>query len=76
MDKDEITKNLKEKFGSRIEFLGNQILMLSSTGQPCDITFFKKPPVINVEIDKQIVLAIMYGAGPQKLMEMLKDMRG
>jgi hypothetical protein len=49
--------------------------MLSTSGQPCDITFFEKAPVINVKIDQQIALAIMYGAGAKRLQEMLGDIK-
>lgn len=45
--------------------------MLSATGQLCDITFYKKPLAINVEINQQICLAIMYGARAKKLKEIL-----
>ncbi len=45
MDKNEIMKRIEEKLGSRLAVLVYQILMLSMSGQPCNITFFKKDPV-------------------------------
>jgi hypothetical protein len=46
--------------------------MLSMSGQPCDVTFIKdKPAALDVKIDQNISLALMYGAGAQKLQEML-----
>lgn len=72
--KDMIAK-LEKEFGSRLGFLGHQILLLSMTGQKCDITFFKKKPAINVKIDPQINLALTYGAGSKKLKEMLENIR-
>lgn len=71
MDLNEGIKKLEKEFGSRYVFLGHQILMLSTFGQPCDITFFKKKPAIDVRVDQQLALAIMYGAGAERLAEML-----
>jgi len=64
-----------EHFGSREAFLGNQLWMLSMTGQPCDVTFFKKKPAIDVIIDQKINIALMYGAGAKKLHEMLMNIK-
>jgi len=75
MDTKEMIANLEKEFGSRLAFLGHQILMLSMTGQKCDITFFKKKPAIDVKIDQQINLALMYGADAKKLQEMLEKIK-
>ncbi len=75
MDTIEMMGKIKEELGSRLGFLGYQILMLSMTGQPCDITFFKKEPAIDVKIDPQITLAFMYGAGVKKLKELLEHIK-
>lgn len=64
-----------EHFGSREAFLSNQLWMLSMTGQPCDVTFFKKKPAIDVIIDPKINIALMYGAGAKKLHEMLMNIK-
>lgn len=75
MDTKERIAKLEKEFGSRVGFLGHQILMLSMYGQKCDITFFKKKPAIDVKIDQQINLALMYGAGAKKLQEMLENIK-
>jgi hypothetical protein len=75
MDTKEMIEKIEEKFGSRIGFLGHQILMLSMTGQKCDITFFEKRPAIDVKIEQQINLAVMYGAGTRKLKDMLENIK-
>ena len=75
MDTKEMIAKLEKEFGSRLGFLGHQILMLSMTGQKCDITFFKKKPAIDVKIDQQINLALMYGAGAKKLQDMLENIK-
>jgi hypothetical protein len=75
MDIKEMIAKLEKEFGSRLGFLGHQILMLSMTGQKCDITFFKKEPAIDVKIDQQIHLALVYGAGAKKLQEMFENIK-
>ena len=75
MDHNEVRKMIEKEFGSRLGFIGHQILMLSITGQPCDITFYEKPSIIDVEINQQIHLALMYGAGGDKFKEMLEHIK-
>jgi hypothetical protein len=74
-DKKKIMENLEKKFGGPVAMLGQMILHLSMTGQPCDVTFRKRKPALNVKIDSQISLALMYGAGAKKLQEMLANIR-
>ena len=74
MDSNEMMKMIEEKFGSRMAFLGQQLLMLSLTGQPCDVTFYKRKPALNVKIDQKLHIALMYGAGAEKLKELLEHM--
>jgi len=75
MDTNEIMKRIEEKFGSRLGFLGYQVIMLSITGQPCDVTFYNRKPSLDVRIDQKINIAIMYGAGAKKLKEMLDNIK-
>ena len=72
MDKKEGMKRIEERFGSHAGLLGYLIINLSISGQPCDVTFFKRDPAINVKIDPKINIALMYGAGAGKLKEMLE----
>ncbi|MDB5319942.1 MAG: hypothetical protein JWN40_1573 [Phycisphaerales bacterium] len=72
MDDQEARKRLEEHFGSRLGMLGVQVTVLAQTAQPCDVTFYKKKPALNVKINPRINLALMYGAGAQKLGEMLE----
>lgn len=71
----EIMEKMENEFGSRLGFLGYQIVTLSMLGQPCDITFFNRDPILNVKIDPQINLALMYGAGAKKLKELLENIK-
>ena len=66
---------VNKEFGSREAFLAWQIVMLSMSGQPCDLTFYKRKPMLDVKIDQRLVLAMMYGAGPEKIAELLNDLR-
>lgn len=75
MDNKQLMEEITGQFGSRIGFLGYELIMLSMTGQPCDITFYNRKPLINVTIDQQVALAIMYGAGHRKLAELLSNVK-
>ena len=66
---------LQEQFGDRMGFLGFSLLMLSQTGQPCDVTFYHREPIINVRVDQQLFLAMAYGAGHKRLAEMLNAIK-
>ncbi len=59
----------------RFVMLGNMILQLSMSQQPCDITFYDRPAKLDVKIDPNFHVPLMYGAGAQKLMEMLEEIR-
>lgn len=75
MDIKEAINKLLEHYGSREAFLGNQLITLSMSGQPCDVTFYDRKPAIDVKIDPKISIALMYGAGAKKLNEILMNMK-
>ncbi|MBY5881792.1 hypothetical protein ACCS70_32580 [Rhizobium ruizarguesonis] len=60
-------------FGSREGHLAWQMLELSGSGQPCDITFYNRGPIIDTKISERISIAMMYGAGASKLRELLEN---
>ncbi len=68
-------KKLEKEFGSRMQFLFHQLYNLALLGQPCDITLYKSKPHINVKIRHDFILALMYGAGPGKLAQMLSEIK-
>ena len=39
------------------------------------MTFYKRKPILDVTVDQQLALALMYGAGPNKLMEMFSALK-
>ena len=62
---------IHERFGSREGLLGYQLITLSQFGQPCDVTFYDREPLIDVKVDQQLALALAYGAGAKKLVELM-----
>ena len=73
MNRCDAIRTLLDHFGSREALLGSQLVHLSMSGQPCDITFRNRPPAIDVVVDQRIHIALMYGAGARKLDELLTD---
>ena len=68
-------RRLKEVFGDRVGMLFHQLHNLAMSGQPCDICTYSGKRYLDVEVDSNFVLAIIYGAGPRKLAEMLKEIK-
>jgi len=75
MNVEEARKRLESHFGSRTGMLGSQLIHLSMSGQPTDITFFRRKPILDVKVDEKIHIALMYGAGAKKLQEILQSIR-
>jgi len=75
MDAKEGIKLIEEKFGSRESFLAYQLAMLSTSGQPCDITFYHQKPILDVIVEQKIGLALMYGAGANKMQEIFRNIK-
>lgn len=57
----EAIKRLEQHFGSREGMLTHNLTMLSFSGQPADITFYRRKPLINVQISTKIAAARLYG---------------
>lgn len=72
-DAEKAQQAIMERFGSREGHLAWQILELSRSGQPCDITFFERDAITATKISERISIALMYGAGPEKLKELLEN---
>jgi|ERR1035441_4176099 hypothetical protein len=72
-DEQKMLKAMLKRYPSRFNLLGEQILQHSLSSQPCDITFRDREPILSVKISNKITLALMYGAGPDKLKEMLEN---
>ena len=75
VDYQDAIKKIEAHYGSREAFLGQMLIRLSMTGQPCDITFYKRHPLLDVKIDQQLGLALAYGAGAAKIAELFSQIR-
>jgi hypothetical protein len=64
-------KRLEQHFGSREAMLGSMLITLSTTGQPTDVTFYHRRPLLDVKVREGLGAAMMYGAGPKKLQELM-----
>lgn len=61
----EAIKRLEQHFGSREGMLIHNLTMLSSSGQPADVTFYRRKPFINVQISTKVAAARLYGLESQ-----------
>ncbi|MET1079083.1 MAG: hypothetical protein ABWY06_13805 [Pseudomonas sp.] len=72
---DDSREQVRQEFGSRMGLLGQQVVQLSRTGQPCDLTFFKRKPILDVRIDPQLFAALQRGVDTIQLTLMLARIR-
>jgi hypothetical protein len=57
----EAMKRLEQHFGSREEMLTHTLTLLSTSGQPADITFYRRKPILDVRVSTKIGAARIYG---------------
>ena len=57
----EAIKRLEQHFGSREEMLTHTLAMLSASGQPTDVTFYRRRPLLDVKVSTKIGAARLYG---------------
>jgi len=43
--------------------LAFMLMQLSVSGQPCDITFHDRSPILDVKVDSKLRIPLIYGAG-------------
>lgn len=70
-DTNRIREELEKKYGGRTGFVFNVLQHLALTGQPCDICTYSGKRYLDAKIRGEFIYALMYGAGPKKLTEML-----
>lgn len=61
----EAIQQLKEQFGSRVGMLAHTLTLLSTSGQPTDVTFFRRKPILDVRISVKLGAARLYGLESQ-----------
>jgi len=59
----EAIKRLEQQFGSPEEMLTHTLTMLSMSGQPADITFYRRRPILDVRVSTKLGAARLYGLG-------------
>jgi hypothetical protein len=64
-------ERVSEEFGGRSGWLFHILHTLALSEQPCDVCTYSGARHLDVTIDPSFIYALMYGAGPAKLGEML-----
>ncbi len=57
----EAMRRLEQHFGSREGMLTHTLTMLSTSGQPTDVTFFRRKPILDVRVCTKLGAARLYG---------------
>ena len=57
----EAMKRLEQHFGSREGMLTHTLTMLSTSGQPPDVTFYRRKPILDVRVSTKLGAARLYG---------------
>lgn len=57
----EAIKRLEQHFGDRVGMLTHTLTMLSTSGQPADVTFYKRKPIVDVRVSVKLGAARLYG---------------
>ncbi len=74
MNEDEFQRAMDEianQPGGRMTHVFGQLKHLALSRQPADITLYNGSPHLDVKIDAKFIYAMMYGAGAEKLAELL-----
>jgi len=62
----------EDQFRERLDSIGPEVITLSETGQRCDITFFRRKPLLDVIIDPAIHRALAIGISAADLQAMFR----
>lgn len=57
----EAMKRLDQHFGGREGMLTHTLTMLSTSGQPADVTFYRRRPLLDVRVSIKLGAARLYG---------------
>ena len=61
INQQEAMKHLEQHFGSRKGVLTHTLTMLSTSGQPTDVTFYRRKPILDVRVSTKLGAARLYG---------------
>ncbi|MDL0434047.1 hypothetical protein QPM17_23175 [Marinobacter sp. TBZ242] len=57
----EAIKRLEQHFGDRKGMLIHTLMLLSTSGQPADFTFYKRKPILSIRVSAKLGVAQLYG---------------
>jgi hypothetical protein len=57
----EAMQRLEQHFGGREGMLTHTLTMLSTSGQPVDVTFYRRKPILDVRVSTKLGAARLYG---------------
>jgi hypothetical protein len=57
----EAMQRLEQHFGGREGMLTHTLTMLSTSGQPMDVTFYRRKPILDVRVSAKLGAARLYG---------------
>ncbi|WP_141755098.1 hypothetical protein [Burkholderia plantarii] len=57
----EAIERSEQHFGSREEMLAHTLTILSASGQPTDVTFYRRRPILDVRVSTKLAAARFYG---------------
>lgn len=57
----EAIKRLEQHFGDRVGMLTHTLTLLSTSGQPTDVTFYRRKPILDVRVSVKLGAARLYG---------------
>jgi hypothetical protein len=57
----EAMQRLEQHFGGREGMLTHTLTMLSTSGQPTDVTFYRRKPLLDVRVSTKLGAARLYG---------------
>jgi hypothetical protein len=61
----EAMQRLEQHFGGREGMLTHTLTMLSTSGQPTDVTFYRRKPILDVRVSTKLGAARLYGLESQ-----------
>jgi hypothetical protein len=61
----EAIKRLEQHFGDRVGMLTHTLTLLSTSGQPTDVTFYRRKPILDVRVSVKLGAARLYGLEDQ-----------
>ena len=57
----EAIRRLEQHFGDRVGMLTHTLTLLSTSGQPMDVTFYRRKPIVDVRVSVKLGAARLYG---------------